>query len=139
VWLRDSQRRSGRYFVALLRDLGFPASLRAHDIGPHFGAICSPRTRAQIGFVGWALDYISRARRPRALEPGAQGPGAVTAGQRNATPPSSVMCTSGQAASRATGIALAITGSDRRISCSTLPSREPASSSRTKSKSTSTS
>jgi peptide/nickel transport system substrate-binding protein len=59
VWVPDFQRAVGRYFVALLRDLGFRASMRVNDAGPHFGAIYDPRTRAQIGFVGWALDYVS--------------------------------------------------------------------------------
>jgi YVTN family beta-propeller protein len=59
VWVPEFQRHVGRYFVALLDDLGFRASLRVSETGAHFGAIYSPGTRAQIGFVGWALDYVS--------------------------------------------------------------------------------
>jgi YVTN family beta-propeller protein len=59
VWVPDFQREVGRYFVALLHDLGFRASLRVNDSGRHFGAIYDPLTRAQIGFVGWVLDYVS--------------------------------------------------------------------------------
>jgi hypothetical protein len=42
----------GRYFAALLR-------VRVHATGPLFDSIYDPRTPAQIGFVGWALDYVS--------------------------------------------------------------------------------
>ena len=59
VWVPDFRRAVGRYFVALLRDLGFRASLRVLPLPRYFSVIYEPRTRAQIGFVGWALDYVS--------------------------------------------------------------------------------
>jgi YVTN family beta-propeller protein len=59
VWVPNFQRRLGRYFVSVLDALGFRASLRVNDTGRHFGAIYDPRTRAQIGFVGWASDFVS--------------------------------------------------------------------------------
>jgi peptide/nickel transport system substrate-binding protein len=59
VWVPDFQRRLGRYFVTVLDDLGFRASLRVNEVGLHFDTIYDPRTRAQMGFVGWASDYVS--------------------------------------------------------------------------------
>jgi peptide/nickel transport system substrate-binding protein len=53
------RRAIGRYFVELLDDLGFRASLRVQELSPYFASVQDPRSRAQIGFVGWAMDYAS--------------------------------------------------------------------------------
>jgi peptide/nickel transport system substrate-binding protein len=50
----------GRYFTGLLDDLGFRASLGpVRDGADYFPRIQDPRSRAQIGFVGWATDYVT--------------------------------------------------------------------------------
>ena len=54
------RRPIGRYFVGLLDDLGFRASLaRGHRDDTYFSSIQDPRSRAQIGFQGWNLDYLT--------------------------------------------------------------------------------
>ena len=53
------RRAIGRYFVELLDDLGFRASLRVQEWPPYFASVEDPRSRAQIGFAGWAMDYAS--------------------------------------------------------------------------------
>jgi peptide/nickel transport system substrate-binding protein len=54
------RRATGRYFTALLDDLGFRASLaRGYTERSYFSRIQDPRSRAQIGFQGWALDYVT--------------------------------------------------------------------------------
>ena len=45
--------------MTLLEDLGFRASLRVLEIGRYFDAVYDPRTRMQMGFMGWNLDYVS--------------------------------------------------------------------------------
>jgi peptide/nickel transport system substrate-binding protein len=59
VWAPDFQRRVGRYFVGLLDDLGFRASLRILTAVNYFPTVLSTRSDRQIGFLGWAADYIS--------------------------------------------------------------------------------
>ena len=49
----------GRYYTALLNELGFEASLRVIGNDTYFRKIGDPRTRAQIGFFGWIADYVS--------------------------------------------------------------------------------
>ena len=58
------RRATGRYFTALLDDLGFRASLaRERSERAYFARIQDPRSRAQIGFQGWALDYVTPSGR----------------------------------------------------------------------------
>ena len=59
VTVPDFRRRVGRYFVRLLEDLGFRASLRVLEPVRYFDAVYDPRTRMQMGFIGWNLDYVS--------------------------------------------------------------------------------
>ena len=49
--------RAGPYFVSLLRDLGFHARLRVPP--DYFAVISRPGSRAQMGLVPWAPDYLS--------------------------------------------------------------------------------
>jgi YVTN family beta-propeller protein len=51
--------RAGRYFVSLLKQLGYRASEKVIPPGTssYFGTVSDSRTRAQIGFAGWAADY----------------------------------------------------------------------------------
>ncbi len=56
---RHSGIAIGRYFVSLLRELGFHARMRVLPIGPYFQRIETPGSRDQMGFVGWAADFIS--------------------------------------------------------------------------------
>jgi peptide/nickel transport system substrate-binding protein len=55
------QHAVGRYFTGLLEYLGFRASLRERELLAYFPSIEDPRSRAQMGFVGWAADYGSPA------------------------------------------------------------------------------
>jgi len=55
------RRPIGRYFTTLLDELGFRASLRVLSQMEYFTAVYEPRSRAQIGFMGWSLDYMSPA------------------------------------------------------------------------------
>jgi YVTN family beta-propeller protein len=59
VWAAGPEREIGRYFTALLRRLGFRASLRVLGEIDYFRTIGDPRTRAQIGTFGWIADYVS--------------------------------------------------------------------------------
>jgi ABC-type transport system substrate-binding protein/DNA-binding SARP family transcriptional activator/DNA-binding beta-propeller fold protein YncE len=61
VWVPDHQRQVGRYFTRLLDELGFRASTKVHRDFDYFPTIFSPRESPQIGYVGWALDYLSAA------------------------------------------------------------------------------
>jgi peptide/nickel transport system substrate-binding protein len=50
----------GRYAVALLNSLGFRAQVRVGGVSSdYFNRVADPRTRAQMGFGAWALDYPS--------------------------------------------------------------------------------
>ena len=53
-----AKRRVGRYFVGLLNDLGYRASLRLYP-EPHayYTAVGSARSRVQIGVMAWYADY----------------------------------------------------------------------------------
>ena len=54
------RHRLGRYFVSLLRELGFHARMRVIPFEPYFERIQTPAARAiQMGFVGWAADFLS--------------------------------------------------------------------------------
>jgi peptide/nickel transport system substrate-binding protein len=59
VWVPGLARKEGRYFAALLDDLGFRASLRVIEDEDYFPTIFDLRSLRQIGFVGWANDYLS--------------------------------------------------------------------------------
>jgi peptide/nickel transport system substrate-binding protein len=49
-----------RYVVSLLESIGYRASLNArYEATEYFTRVADPRTRAQIGFGGWALDFPS--------------------------------------------------------------------------------
>jgi peptide/nickel transport system substrate-binding protein len=49
-----------RYVVSLLESLGYRASLNArYEADEYFPRVADPRTRAQIGFGGWGLDFPS--------------------------------------------------------------------------------
>ena len=60
VWVSDYQRAIGRYFTTLLGQLGFRASLKVLG-DEYFPTIFSPRESPQMGYLGWALDYLSAA------------------------------------------------------------------------------
>jgi peptide/nickel transport system substrate-binding protein len=51
-----------RYVGSLIQSLGYRASVNARyeaGQGPYFRIVTNPRTRAQIGFGGWSLDFPS--------------------------------------------------------------------------------
>jgi peptide/nickel transport system substrate-binding protein len=58
VWTDPTKARFGRYFVDLLRRLGYRTSLRVLPVGfDYYHAVADSRTRAQIGTAGWVADY----------------------------------------------------------------------------------
>jgi ABC-type transport system substrate-binding protein len=60
VWLISGAPRGlGDYVVSLLDSLGYRARLRVVPGSVYFNKVADPKTRAQIGFGGWALDYPS--------------------------------------------------------------------------------
>jgi YVTN family beta-propeller protein len=59
VWVPAYKREIGRYFTALLDELGFEASLRVIGDEEYWRKIGDPRTGAQIGYWGWIADYVS--------------------------------------------------------------------------------
>ena len=60
VWTLPSRMAIGRYFVDLLDDLGFRASLHVPESDfAYFDELLDPRTQAQIGYEAFAADYLS--------------------------------------------------------------------------------
>jgi peptide/nickel transport system substrate-binding protein len=59
VQVPEFKREVGRYFAALLDDLGYDASLRVIPDNDYFPTVYDPATRAQIGFIGWYADYAT--------------------------------------------------------------------------------
>jgi peptide/nickel transport system substrate-binding protein len=61
VWtLPDVPPDLGRYVVSLLDSLGYRARLKVvRDVGAYFMRVSDARTRTQIGFSGWFLDFPS--------------------------------------------------------------------------------
>jgi YVTN family beta-propeller protein len=66
VWSATEGERApiARYFVSILNELGYRSSLRRFG-GPfedrYFPTVSDSRTGAQIGQLGWALDYLTPA------------------------------------------------------------------------------
>ena len=57
VWTYELKRSIGRYFVTLLRRLGYRSSLRVFpDYGAYGTVVADSRTEAQIGINGWSAD-----------------------------------------------------------------------------------
>jgi YVTN family beta-propeller protein len=59
VTMPEFQRDVGRYFAGLLRRLGYRASLRVIVGDPYWIRLDDPKTRVQMGFMGWSSDYLS--------------------------------------------------------------------------------
>jgi peptide/nickel transport system substrate-binding protein len=58
-WAWAPQASLGAYAVKLLRSLGYRASLKVLSRTRYFAVADDPRTKAQIGFLGWTSDYPS--------------------------------------------------------------------------------
>jgi len=56
-WSWAPQASLGAYAVRLLRSLGYRASLKVLSRTRYYSVADDPRTRAQIGFLGWTSDY----------------------------------------------------------------------------------
>ena len=57
VWVPEEKRRIGRYFVSLLKRLGYRSGLRVPgQYGDYRTLVADSRARAQIGIEGWAAD-----------------------------------------------------------------------------------
>ena len=57
VWINREKRGMARYFVSLLRELGYRSSLRVfHDYLAYRTAMAHSRTPAQMGIDGWIAD-----------------------------------------------------------------------------------
>jgi peptide/nickel transport system substrate-binding protein len=62
VLANDFRAGVGRYFAAVLRQLGYRASARVlDDFGEYFDYLFDHRNRVQLATVGWAADYIAPA------------------------------------------------------------------------------
>jgi YVTN family beta-propeller protein len=66
VWTATEGERApiARYFVSVLQELGYRSSLRQLPGAfedRYFPTVADPRTGAQIGQLGWGLDYLSPA------------------------------------------------------------------------------
>jgi DNA-binding SARP family transcriptional activator/ABC-type transport system substrate-binding protein len=66
MWASPHHVAVARYFASLLRRLGYRATTRvvpgvAGSATPYYNAVANPKTRAQIGTVGWIQDYASAA------------------------------------------------------------------------------
>jgi YVTN family beta-propeller protein len=61
VWtLPDVPPDLGQYVVSLLDSLGYRARLQVvRDVGEYFTRVSDARTRTQVGFSGWFLDFPS--------------------------------------------------------------------------------
>ena len=60
VWINREKRALARYFVSLLRELGYRSSLRVFpDYETYRTAMAHSRTPAQIGIDGWIADSAS--------------------------------------------------------------------------------
>lgn len=57
VWTFTEEKPLGRYYVSLLRTLGFRASMRVLDQEQYFLRVSDSSTRAQIGPIGWFADF----------------------------------------------------------------------------------
>jgi YVTN family beta-propeller protein len=52
--------KAGRYFARLLRDLGYPSSVRViPDFARYSSYVSDSRKRAQMGFDGWLADWLT--------------------------------------------------------------------------------
>ncbi|HYZ27437.1 MAG TPA: ABC transporter substrate-binding protein [Thermoleophilaceae bacterium] len=62
VWTDTDKVRYGRYFIGLLRRLGYRPRLKVVRAGfDYFRAVGKPGTHAQMGMFGWAADYPDAA------------------------------------------------------------------------------
>jgi peptide/nickel transport system substrate-binding protein len=62
VWLPEPQAVQAKYMGSLLRSIGYRAKLHTvADPRKYFGAVTNSRTRAQMGYYGWASDYPSES------------------------------------------------------------------------------
>ena len=61
IEIPEWHRPVGAYFVSLLQRLGFRARAHVASVDEYFDGIYSPDSRAQMGWAGWAADYMSAA------------------------------------------------------------------------------
>ena len=59
-WTSADKLRYGRYFVGLLRRLGYPARMRVLG-DDYWRTVGDSRSHAQLGMYGWIPDYASPA------------------------------------------------------------------------------
>ncbi len=59
VWVWPAHEPIARYFASLLRQLGFPSSVRVLPVGPYYDLFDESETEMQIGFNGWYVDYLA--------------------------------------------------------------------------------
>jgi peptide/nickel transport system substrate-binding protein len=75
VWVPAPAAEIGRYFVALLDELGFHATMKTVAPAAYFGIVGNPAARPQFGFASWASDYPAPTGFFQALFDCASGPG----------------------------------------------------------------
>jgi peptide/nickel transport system substrate-binding protein len=59
VWAWPERERIARYFVSLLRELGYRSSLRLLPVGAYYAAALDPDSRIQVGYNGWYTDSLA--------------------------------------------------------------------------------
>ena len=62
VWGLAPEALQGRFMASVLRSLGYRTRRRSiQDVQKYFTLITDPRTRAQMGYYGWASDFPSES------------------------------------------------------------------------------
>jgi YVTN family beta-propeller protein len=59
VFTWPGRAHAARYFVTLLRELGYRGSLRVLPIGRYYSTIADPDSNVQMGYDGWYADYLA--------------------------------------------------------------------------------
>jgi YVTN family beta-propeller protein len=61
IWTFPERKPIVRYFVSLLRQLGYRSSLRVLPVGRYYSTIYEGKARIQAGYNGWYADYLAPA------------------------------------------------------------------------------
>jgi peptide/nickel transport system substrate-binding protein len=59
VWVPSELAEQGRYMVSLLDAIGYRARLKALPAQTYFAKVLDSRSRAQVGYWGWAAEFPS--------------------------------------------------------------------------------
>ena len=59
VWVPAPFAQQGRYMASVLDSIGFRARLKALTMESYFAKVLDSRSRAQVGYWGWAAEFPS--------------------------------------------------------------------------------